>query len=129
MWMPIMTGALTDFQSQDVQEAARKGIGSELRRLFGLRSDVPHQMLALLVQLSDDPSGLKVGQLHSAIHRAFRNACQAMQIEVDADLAHADLILDKIIEVVRQGESDPEVICSVVLRELGERSRLTQERP
>jgi hypothetical protein len=117
-----MTEALADFWTQDIQEGARRGIGSELRRLYGLPNDVPHQMLALLIQLSDDPSGpaFKVGQLHSAVHRAFRNACQAMHVEVDQDRANADFILDKIIEAVKRGESDSDRICSRVLLELAE---------
>ena len=101
--MSDMTEALADFWTQDIQEAARRGIGSELRRLYGLPDDVPHKMLALLIQLSDDPSGpaFKVGQLHSAVHRAFRNACQAMNVEVERDGANADFILDKVVEAVR----------------------------
>jgi hypothetical protein len=68
-----MTKPLADFWSRDDQEAARKGVGSELRRRYGLPDDMPHQMLALVIQLSDDPSGSarEVGQLHSAVHRAF----------------------------------------------------------
>src|ERR1700675_3896151 len=103
-----MTEALADFWTQAIQKAVRRGIGSELGRLYGPPDDGPHKMLALLFQLSDDPSGpaFKVGQLHSAVHRAFRNACQAMHIEVDQDRANADFILDKIIEAVKRGESD-----------------------
>jgi hypothetical protein len=92
-----MTEPLADFWTRHIQEAARSRIGSELRRLYGLPDDVPHQMLALLIQLSDDPAGaaFKVGQLDSAVHQAFRKACQVMRVEVEENRADADLIFDK----------------------------------
>ena len=124
-----MTEPLADFWTREIQEAARSGIGSELRRLYGLPDDVPHQMLAVLIQLSDDPSGaaFKVGQLHAAVHQAFRKACQAMHVELEEDRADADFIFDRVIEAVKAGECDPDRICSRVLSEftaaLNRRSR------
>jgi len=119
-----MTEPLADFWKRDAHEAARRGIGSELRRRYGLPDDVPHQMLALVIQLSDDPSeaAFKVGQLHSAAHHAFRKACRAMRVEVEEDRVDADFIFDKVIEAVKGGESDPDHICSRVLLELTEKS-------
>jgi hypothetical protein len=113
-----MTQPLADFWTRDAQEAARSRIGSELRRFYRLPDDMPHQMLALLIQLSDDRSGaaFKIGQLHSAVHQAFRKACQAMRVQAEED--RADFIFDKVIEAVKEGESDPDRICSRVLLEL-----------
>jgi hypothetical protein len=55
--------------------------------------------------LSDDPSGaaFKIGQLHSAVHQAFRMACQAMHVQAEEDRADADFIFDKVIEAVKGG--------------------------
>jgi hypothetical protein len=119
-----MSQPLADFWARDIQEAARSRIGSELRRLYGLPDEVPHQMLVLLIQLSDDPSGaaFEVGQLHSAVHQAFRKACQAMHVQVEKDCAEGDFIFDKVIEAVKGGESDPDRICSRVLLELTDKS-------
>jgi hypothetical protein len=121
-----MTEPLADFWSRDAQEAARRAIGSELRRRYSLSDDVPHQMLALLIQISEDPSesgtAFKVGQLHSAVHQAFWKACRAMHVQVEKDRREADFIFDKVIEAVKAGESDPDRICSRVLRELTEKS-------
>ena len=122
--MSDMSQPLADFWTRDIQKAARSRIGSELRRLYGLPDDVPHQMLALLIQLSDDPSGaaFEVGQLYSAVHQAFRKACQAMRVEVEEDRAVADFIFDKVIEAVKGGESDPDRICRRVLLQLTDES-------
>jgi hypothetical protein len=118
-----MSEPLADFWKRDAHDAAQRGIGLELRRRYGLLHDVPHQMPALVIQLSDDPpeAAFKVGQLHSATHHAFRKACRAMHIEVEEDRIDADFIFDKVIEAVKGGESDPEHICSRVVLELTEK--------
>jgi hypothetical protein len=102
-----MTQPLADFWTRDIQEAARSRIGSELRRFYGLPDDVPHQMLALLIQLSDDPSwaDFKVGQLHSAVHQAFRKACQAMRVAAEED--RADFILERSLKPLRRASLIP----------------------
>jgi hypothetical protein len=115
-----MPERLPDFLVRDIQEAARSGIGAELGWRYGLPDDVPHQMLALLIQLSGDPSeaAFKVGQLHSAVHQAFRKACHAMHVKLEENRADAALIFDRVIEAVKAGESDPDRICSRVLSDL-----------
>jgi predicted alternative tryptophan synthase beta-subunit len=53
-----------------------------------------------------------------AMGLAFERACQA---RTDLD---KETVAKRIIELARQGEHDPDRLCELILKEIGERPRL-----
>jgi hypothetical protein len=55
-----------------------------------------------------------------AMHRAFRKVCEALHLDCKPGEPLTDVIVEKIVEHARAGETDPERLCSQVLVELAE---------
>jgi hypothetical protein len=55
-----------------------------------------------------------------AMRLAFHKACAILQLS-DEDDAFTELVAEKIIEVAKTGESDPERLCTQALDGLSER--------
>jgi hypothetical protein len=56
-----------------------------------------------------------------AMRSAFHKVCAVLQLDCKPDEPLTDVIVAKIIEHARAGETDPERLCSQVLMELAER--------
>jgi len=59
-------------------------------------------------------------QLTEVMRRAFQKASDVLQLNNRPDGAMADLVATKIIELVKDGETDPDRLCSRVLIGLAE---------
>jgi hypothetical protein len=55
-----------------------------------------------------------------AMRSAFHKVCAVLQLDCKPGEPLTDVIVEKIIEHARAGETDPERLCSQVLMELAE---------
>jgi len=57
--------------------------------------------------------------LMEAMRAAFHRVCDVLQLSCDREDPLTEIIVTKIVELAKAGESDPEMLCFGVLAELG----------
>jgi hypothetical protein len=61
-------------------------------------------------------------ELIEAMRLAFRKTCETLRL-TDKDDVFTEIVAEKIVELAKTGESDPEQLCSQVLRVLPEQRK------
>jgi hypothetical protein len=53
-----------------------------------------------------------------AMRSAFQKVCEALQLNCGVDDRTTDLVVMKIVEIAKDGECDPDLVCKRVLHDL-----------
>jgi hypothetical protein len=57
--------------------------------------------------------------LMEAMHEAFHRVCNILQLSGDREDPLTEIVVEKIVELAKAGERDPEILCIDVLAGLG----------